>query len=96
MNCDAQTLVTAASCLEQYIPPGFQNAVIIYLLCQIVNNGGGGGGGGANFLSGTGSPAGTASATVIGQIYWDMTNPVSPELWVATATGTGSWTEVLS
>lgn len=42
MNCDAQSLVTAAACLECQIPAGMQDAVIIYLLCQIASNGSGG------------------------------------------------------
>ncbi len=34
ITCDA-TLSNSASCLECGIPPGMENSVIIYLLCQI-------------------------------------------------------------
>lgn len=73
MNCDANTLVSAAACLEQQIPPGFQNAVIIYLLCQIVNNGGTGGGAGVT----TGNYAGAQpnfTPTTSGGVAIDNSN----------------------
>lgn len=34
-QCDAQSLVTQAACLDCGIPSGMQNPIIIYLLCQI-------------------------------------------------------------
>lgn len=91
MQCDAQSLVTAAQCLNCGIPVGIQNNIIIYLLCQIVNSGGGGGGGAA-FLSGAGSPAGSVNSTVTGQTYLDTS---SNNFWMSTATGTGGWVELI-
>src|SRR5260221_209522 len=37
--CDAQSLVTAASCNICNFPPGTQMPVLIYLACQILNGG---------------------------------------------------------
>ncbi len=44
MTCDPDSLIKQAQCIEMCIPPGMQPAVLIYLLCQIMQNGGGGGG----------------------------------------------------
>lgn len=35
--CDPQSLINAAQCLNCGIPPGMQNSVLIYLLCQVAN-----------------------------------------------------------
>lgn len=47
--------------------------------------------GGPPFLSGSGSPVGSAAATSIGQLYIDTTNGA---LWIAGATGSADWFSV--
>lgn len=71
MNCDPQSLVNAVPCLFCNLEPGIQNAIIIYLLCNIANNGGGGGGGGSAQLVAytSGTPAAPADPTKLAIAY---------------------------
>lgn len=68
--------------------PSFEELIAI-IAYQVAS---GSGGGGASFLSGTGSPAGTVNATSAGQTYLD-TN--ANNLWIAAASGTGNWVELI-
>ena len=40
-------------------------------------------------------PNGNKTATVAGQTYTNISNPVAPTYWVATAVGNASWTKLL-
>jgi len=87
-------LMNDARCIDKCIPDGMKLAVLISIFQQILTNGTGGTGSGN--LSGIGSPVGVKNATSIGQFYTDYTNPAVPLIWVATATGTGGWQQIIN
>lgn len=87
-------LMNNAACIDKCMPDGEKLAVLIWIFQQILQNGtaGGGGGTGANFLSGAGSPVGTATPTIIGQTYLDTTEN---NLWMSTGLTNTNWVELV-
>ena len=83
MNCDANTLLEAASAAGYTnMSPVQMDAVEVYLLCSLSNGGTGG-------QSGSGSPEGVVTATP-GTTYLDTNAPY--DFWVkATGTGNTGW-----
>lgn len=78
-----QEIMTAAKCFD-CIPPGYQNAALLYLANAIVDNGGGG----TDNLNGVGSPVGVVTPDAVNQFYRDTTGT---SLWQSTGLTSADW-----
>jgi len=85
--CDAQSLITAAQCINCNIPLGMQFPVLIALMCQIANNPSSGGGGSGQVLQGNGAPVAPPPTASSPALYSDL---VSGILWTWNVT-TQAW-----
>lgn len=88
MAVDINELMNDAICIDNCIPDGIKDAVMISLLNQILLTGSVGGA--SNNKTGSGSPVGVVDPDYVGQIY---TNLDSPEggIWVSTGITNADW-----
>lgn len=66
-------------------------AILQKILCKASDAAASGGSSGPN-LRGSGDPGGVVSSTAVGQFY---VNQDTNTVWQSTATGTGSWVQVI-
>jgi hypothetical protein len=95
LTVNTDQLMNDARCIDKCIPDGEKMSVLISVLYQLLQNGtggGGGGGSGASFLSGTGTPVGSVTPTIIGQTYLDKN---TSNLWISTGLTNASWVELV-
>ena len=88
LACDPQSLLNAAACIDRCIPKGMQGAVLISVMCQLVNNISGGG---SNcLLCGFVDPTSTPPCDCA--LYF---RPDTNEMWFWDS-ATSAWNKVIS